>query len=128
MVFFEKDHKTVAQLDPLWRRGIERGERRDRNFSPWLGMGGDRCLRLLCERDADTAEQRSGEKRCATGDGHRAPAWACCGCLGSANSIIAYVRLFSTNILFATLRTSALVTASIFCNWLNNSRQSPYCS
>ena len=40
-------------------------------------------------------------------------------------SIRALVRLLSTNILFATRRMSALVTASTFSSWLKSSRQSP---
>src|SRR5262249_41441284 len=45
--------------------------------------------------------------------------------VGGTYSIRALVRLLSTNVLFATRRISAFVTASTFFNWLNSSRQSP---
>src|SRR5262249_49758604 len=47
-----------------------------------------------------------------------------CRC-GGTNSIRALVRLLSTKILFATRRTSALLTASILSSWRKSCLQSP---
>ena len=115
VVLLQEDHEAVRERDPLRLLRREGPQRRLLDLAPVRRLaGGERG-------DEERPRGKDDERRSAR---HRWPplsrAVAIC-----VDWIIATVRFVSTNVSFATRRTSAFVTFWIWSTSRNSSRQSP---
>src|ERR1700694_1926951 len=127
MVFLEKNHDAVFQLNSLRLLRLKVMQRRNGNLLPWLVFLGPRT-----HRPANPAGQQPGNKHGANRLHRKAlhcapPFWPVgvlpAGAAGGAVSIHALVRLLETKTWLATRLISALVTLSTRSSCLKISRQ-----
>src|SRR6266496_1600100 len=119
MVFLEKNHHAVGQLDPLRLLGVKLGQGWDLDLLPVRNLS--RCPWHESDRHEEQSAQQRGRNGCARQNVfHCAPPLPAAACLVS---MIPMVRLSRVKVWAATRRISALVTASILSTDRNNSRQ-----